>query len=57
MKTSGRSKDSYKCPKCGSDLSYDEVDIGVGTQQGNFRCDFCSWTPEDEIDPEFQEGE
>jgi len=53
MKTSGRSKDSYKCPKCGSDLSYDEVDIGVGTQQGNFRCDFCSWTPEDEIDPEF----
>jgi len=31
------------CPKCGAVLNYDEVDIGVGTQQGNFRCDQCGW--------------
>lgn len=37
-----------KCPKCGSDLTYDEVDIGVGTMQWNARCDNCGWVQEDE---------
>ena len=34
------------CPICGSELSYDEVDIGVGTQTGNYRCDVCGWYPD-----------
>lgn len=37
-----------KCPKCGSDLTYDEVDIGVGVMQGNARCDNCGWVQEEE---------
>lgn len=36
------------CPKCNAVLNYDEVDIGVGTQQGNFRCDRCGWNEADE---------
>lgn len=35
-----------KCPVCDSNLSYDEVDIGVGVQTGNYRCDCCGWSPE-----------
>ncbi len=27
-----------KCPKCGEELDCDEVDIGVGTLKGNYRC-------------------
>jgi len=34
------------CPICGSKLSDDKVDIGVGTQTGNLRCDNCGWYPE-----------
>jgi len=37
---------TYPCPICGSDLNYDEVDIGVGIQTGNYRCDCCGWTPD-----------
>lgn len=35
------------CPKCGGPLEFDEVDIGVGVQRGNYRCDNpeCGWTP------------
>ena len=36
------------CPECNAVLHYDEVDIGVGTQQGNFRCDRCGWNETDE---------
>jgi len=36
------------CPKCGTELEYDEVDIGVGTLRGNPGCPECHWTPSDE---------
>ena len=36
----------YPCPDCGCELNYDEVDIGVGIQTGNYRCDRCGWCPE-----------
>ncbi len=39
-----------RCPKCNNELNYDEVDIGVGVMKGNFRCDFCGWYQEEEID-------
>ena len=38
-----------ECPNCGKDLTYDEVDIGVGTLTGNHRCDWCGWLPEDPL--------
>jgi ribosomal protein S27AE len=40
------------CPKCGAELEYDEVDIGVGVQRGNYGCPECGWAPKrlDEID-------
>lgn len=34
------------CPICKEELNYDEVEIGVGTQTGNFRCDYCGWNPD-----------
>lgn len=37
-----------KCPECNAELSYDEVDIGVGIQRGNFRCDDCGWSEQKE---------
>ncbi len=36
---------SRLCPVCGSELDYDEVDIGVGIQTGNYRCEICGWYP------------
>lgn len=33
------------CPECGAELEYDEVDIGVGVQRGNFYCPECGWEP------------
>lgn len=33
------------CPRCGAELEYDEVDIGVGVQRGNYRCSECGWEP------------
>ena len=41
------------CPECDADLEYDEVDIGVGVQRGNYRCPDCGWAPttEDCDDP------
>lgn len=35
------------CPDCGEPLEYDEVDIGVGTQRGNYYCPICGWSPRD----------
>lgn len=35
-----------KCPRCGSTLEYDEVDVGVGTVRGNVGCPECLWTPD-----------
>jgi hypothetical protein len=33
-----------KCPECGNpDLDWDEVDIGVGVQKGNYGCRDCGW--------------
>jgi hypothetical protein len=37
--------ESERCPNCGGELEYDEVDIGVGTLQGNPGCPSCHWTP------------
>lgn len=34
------------CPECRSQLSFDEVDIGVGTLRGNPHCDVCYWSPD-----------
>ena len=42
------------CPKCDTVLNCEEVDIGVGTQRGNFRCDQCGWNETDEISRLFQ---
>jgi len=33
------------CPVCGDPLNYDEVDIGVGIQRNNYRCESCGWYP------------
>lgn len=33
------------CPRCGSDLDWDEVDNGVGTERGNPGCPDCHWVP------------
>ena len=43
------------CPKCGEELNFDEVDIGVGVMQGNWRCDNCGWTPPtwEEVEKEY----
>jgi transcription elongation factor Elf1 len=31
------------CPICNHLLDYDEVDIGVGVERGNYHCDYCGW--------------
>ncbi len=40
------------CPECDGELEYDEVDIGVGVQRGNYHCPDCGWSPKlpDEVD-------
>ncbi len=38
-----------KCPKCNEELDYDEVDIGVGLMKGNYHCEACGWSDQDEI--------
>ena len=37
------------CPKCKTPMEYDEVDIGVGVQRGNYACanPECGWVPRD----------
>jgi len=39
-----------KCPKCDEELDCDEVDIGVGTLKGNYRCPNpdCGWSDQDD---------
>ena len=37
----------HLCPNCGKELTYDEVDIGVGTMIGNVCCEHCGWMPPD----------
>lgn len=32
-----------RCPECGAELVWDEVDIGVGTERGNPGCPECLW--------------
>lgn len=34
-----------RCPDCNEPLEYDEVDIGVGVQRGNYYCPNCGWSP------------
>ncbi len=38
------------CPICNNELDFDEVDIGVGTMQGNYRCNFCGWIEKEYLD-------
>jgi transcription elongation factor Elf1 len=38
--------DLDNCPSCGAQLTFDEVDIGVGVLKGNARCEECGWEPE-----------
>ena len=40
------------CPRCGAELQFDEVDVGVGTLRGNPWCPECHWTPDDQSDGE-----
>ena len=39
-----------KCPECGGSCWRDEVDIGVGTQYGPWRCEECAWYEGHEVD-------
>ncbi len=39
-----------RCPKCGGECEHDEVDIGVGIQQGPPYCIECGWTPKSLLD-------
>ena len=39
-----------RCPKCGTKLDFDEVDIGEGTLRGNYRCPGCGWVEGDDED-------
>lgn len=34
------------CPICHNELDCDEVDRGDVIQRGNWRCEWCRWTPE-----------
>jgi transcription elongation factor Elf1 len=38
------------CPRCDEELNCDEVDIGVGTLQGNYHCDSCGWSEQEILD-------
>lgn len=38
-----------KCLRCGEELDYEEVDIGVGILRGNYFCSKCGWSPSDEF--------
>jgi len=44
-----------KCPKCEEELDCDEVDIGVGTMRGNYRCPACGWGESDIELPKIKE--
>lgn len=44
------------CPECDAPLDWDEVDIGVGTQRGNYRCPDCGWEPDVPLVPEEDDG-
>ncbi len=46
-----------KCPKCGEELEYDEVDIGIGIQRGNPGCPNCYWIPEEIQMNDFKDDE
>lgn len=40
------------CPCCGEELSYDEVDVGVGTMRGSAFCPSCYWSADNDRQPE-----
>jgi len=44
--------DCLKCPSCDEELDCDEVDIGVGTMKGNYRCPNpdCGWAEKREME-------
>lgn len=38
------------CPNCGGELTFDEVDIGVGTMRSPAYCNTCKWTQDSDVD-------
>jgi hypothetical protein len=50
-----------KCPECSGECYRDEVDIGVGTMYGPWRCSECGWYEghqfDSMIDADIEEGE
>ncbi len=42
-----------QCPICDKELSFDEVDIGVGIQKGNYHCNYCGWVEKGALDKLF----
>ncbi len=38
------------CPQCNEQCDRDEVDIGVGTMCGPWRCNYCGWYDGHEVD-------
>lgn len=44
-----------RCPKCGSVVTREEVDIGVGTMYGHARCDNCGWLQEEDANGPLKE--
>ena len=43
-------EEKRRCPRCETELTCDEVDIGVGIMRGNYRCDCCGWSERDEAE-------
>ena len=44
-----------KCPICNNECDFDEIDIGIGTQKGNYHCDHCGWVEKETLDKLFGE--
>ena len=47
--------DDKCCPKCGSEVASEEVDIGVGTMHRPAYCNECGWSQHQEVDEMLKE--
>jgi len=41
------------CPKCGEEVTKEEVDIGIGTMYSPPYCNFCGWSLAKEVEKKF----